>query len=98
MHKCEKCRYILQDSDLIEGKCPECKGAVVEMCECDSGSCSCGVVDGIKICEKCGGFVCPECGSHDVSPISRVTGYYSPVDAWAKGKTQELLDRVRYDV
>ncbi len=98
MFKCHNCKLILKDTDLVDGVCPECKQVVVAMCSKDTGSCNHGVVDGIKVCEECGEFVCPECNAHDVSPISRVTGYYSPVEAWAAGKQQELKDRTRYEV
>ena len=41
---------------------------------------------------------CPECGSHDVVQISRVTGYLQEVSGWNAGKQQELKDRARYTV
>lgn len=95
MFKCEKCKLIFTD---IKDKCPECDSVLIELCPNDTGTCNHGIVSGLKICELCGKFMCPICGSHDVSPISRVTGYYSPVEAWAAGKKQELIDRTRYDV
>ena len=98
MFKCHDCKLILKESDLINGCCPNCKQYPFEMCERDTGTCDHGVVPGIKVCELCGEFICPICGAHDVSPISRVTGYYSPVEAWAAGKQQELKDRNRYEV
>ena len=76
MLKCDACKLIFRD---IVDACPECGSDVVEMCDLDTGSCDHGVVSGIKICEKCGEFICPECGSHDVQAISRITGYLSPV-------------------
>ena len=42
--------------------------------------------------------ICPECGSHDVSQVSRVTGYLADVAGWNQGKQQELKDRARYNV
>lgn len=86
------------DSFVENGKCPECGESVELACENDVPDCDHGVVGGIKICEICGKFVCPICGCHDVNPISRVTGYYSPIDAWCTGKKQELIDRTRYTV
>jgi len=68
------------------------------MCENDVVGCECGVVPGLKVCEICGEFICPECGCHSVVPISRITGYFSPVSEWAAGKRSELIDRVRYTV
>lgn len=38
---------------------------------------------------------CPLCNSTAAYGISRITGYYSPIRAWNKGKTSELKDRVR---
>ena len=46
----------------------------------------------------CGKPVCPECGSHDVVQVSRVTGYLQDVSGWNAGKQQELKDRTRYSV
>jgi anaerobic ribonucleoside-triphosphate reductase len=45
----------------------------------------------------CGEAVCPECGSHDVTQISRVTGYLQDVSGWNAGKQQELKDRTHYN-
>jgi ribonucleoside-triphosphate reductase (formate) len=38
---------------------------------------------------------CVYCGSLDVDLITRVTGYYSKVSSWNKGKRQEYIDRAR---
>lgn len=95
MLKCIKCHLIFKE--LID-KCPECKGDLITMCENDIGSCSHGVVSGTKVCEKCGEFICPTCGSHDVEAISRTTGYYAPLSAFGAGKQAEFKDRKRYDV
>lgn len=99
MFKCQNCKLILKDTDLIEGRCPECRQDVIEMCPNDTGSCSHGVVGGMKICELCGEFMCPICGAHDVEVLSRITGYYSPVSkgSWNSAKLEELKNRVRYD-
>ena len=32
---------------------------------------------------------------HDVTQITRITGYFSKVSGWNKGKTAELKDRAR---
>ena len=57
-------------------------------------------------CTKCGLFIqgvhdeCsnPRCDGkgRDIEIYSRVTGYYSRVDRWNKGKAQEFKDRKRY--
>lgn len=41
---------------------------------------------------------CPLCGSTNVYGITRIVGYYSKVPTWNKGKSAELIDRVRTDL
>lgn len=53
---------------------------------------------GTKNCPLCEQPMCPVCGRHDVTQISRVTGYMSSVQGWNEAKKQELKDRKRYDV
>lgn len=100
MFKCLSCKYILKEEDLIDGLCPECNSVPKVMCENDPGFCDHTVVGGFTTCDKCGEFMCPECGNHDCVVISRVTGYLSPVGngSWNSAKVQELHDRVRYDL
>ena len=38
---------------------------------------------------------CPYCASSSVDGITRVTGYFSKVSGWNKGKKAELDDRFR---
>jgi len=38
---------------------------------------------------------CPACGSEDVEGITRITGYFTKVSSWNKGKLGELADRFR---
>ena len=38
---------------------------------------------------------CPKCGSEEVDGVTRVTGFYSRVSRWNKGKIGELKDRYR---
>jgi len=38
---------------------------------------------------------CPSCGSTAAYGIGRITGYYSPIRSWSKGKSAELKDRTR---
>jgi ribonucleoside-triphosphate reductase len=38
---------------------------------------------------------CPHCSSRSVDGITRVTGYFSKVSGWNKGKQAELDDRFR---
>jgi len=67
-----------------------------QMCELDR-VCTCveDITEGLDYCEKCGQAICP-CGSHDVSQVSRVTGYLADVDGMNMGKQQEIKDRMRY--
>lgn len=39
--------------------------------------------------------VCPYCGSEDVDGITRITGYFTKISSWNKGKLGELRDRYR---
>ena len=66
------------------------------MCPLDHTHCPHGVVESLAYCPLCGEAICPECGSHDVLQISRVTGYMAAVSGWNAGKQQELKDRARY--
>jgi ribonucleoside-triphosphate reductase (formate) len=55
------------------------------------------------ICNKCGKTsrglheICPSstCNSPDVDGITRITGYFTKISAWNKGKLGELKDRYR---
>ncbi|MBC7330077.1 anaerobic ribonucleoside-triphosphate reductase [bacterium] len=52
-------------------------------------------------CNRCSSLsrgilnACPRCSSQDVEGITRVTGYFSRVSGWNKGKRGELKDRFR---
>ncbi|MEW5725444.1 MAG: anaerobic ribonucleoside-triphosphate reductase, partial [Thermodesulfobacteriota bacterium] len=52
-------------------------------------------------CRTCGrtfrGLIeaCPECGSDDLEGITRITGYFTKLSSWNKGKLGELRDRYR---
>ena len=41
---------------------------------------------------------CPYCGSKNIDHITRVTGYFSKVSGWNKGKKAELKDRYRSEL
>ncbi|MDK2974506.1 MAG: hypothetical protein PWP08_877 [Methanofollis sp.] len=93
-YKCHTCSHVVETKP-----CPVCGETELEiMCPLDHTHCSHEIVSGIEYCPLCGEPVCPECGSHDVSQISRVTGYLQDVSGWNAGKQQELKDRVRYTV
>jgi ribonucleoside-triphosphate reductase len=38
---------------------------------------------------------CAYCGSEDVDGITRITGYFTKISSWNKGKLGELRDRYR---
>jgi len=38
---------------------------------------------------------CPHCGSDNIEGITRITGYFSRITGWNRGKTGELKDRYR---
>jgi ribonucleoside-triphosphate reductase len=42
--------------------------------------------------------ICPHCGSDHIDHITRVTGYFTKVSSWNKGKKQELKDRSRSSI
>lgn len=52
-------------------------------------------------CKGCGRLsrglmdACPHCGSGNVDGITRITGYFTRVSSWNKGKLGELKDRYR---
>lgn len=99
-YKCPHCALVLESEDLIDGACPVCedKFHLKKMCPKDHVECSHDVTEGLAYCDVCGEPCCPVCGSHDVTQISRVTGYLQDVDGWNAGKRQELKDRTRYTV
>lgn len=98
-YKCERCFLILEEVDLVDGLCPTCGLIVKEMCPKDRSDCICGkdIHETIAYCEVCGEAICPGCGCHDVTQISRVTGYLQEVKGFNVAKQQELRDRVRVD-
>ncbi|HSR36410.1 MAG TPA: anaerobic ribonucleoside-triphosphate reductase, partial [Desulfurivibrionaceae bacterium] len=38
---------------------------------------------------------CPHCGSEKVGGITRITGYFTKISSWNKGKLGELKERYR---
>ncbi len=55
----------------------------------------------LTTCVECGRTTrglqdaCPYCNSHMVEQITRITGYFTKVSSWNKGKRGELKDRYR---
>jgi anaerobic ribonucleoside-triphosphate reductase len=92
--KCHTCFTIVEESP-----CPVCGETILQpMCEDDHCHCNHQIIEGVSFCKKCGKPMCPECGSHDVSQVSRVTGYLSDVAGWNKAKLAELKDRQRTNI
>ena len=101
IYKCHTCFKIVEGVSSEEGEisCSNCGGTHLKiMCPMDHCDCHEDIISGIKSCEMCGEFICPTCGTHDVSCVSRVTGYLSDPNGWHSGKRQELKDRTRYNV
>ena len=93
-YKCHTCHTIVDKTP-----CPICNESSIEiMCPVDHCHCQHEIISGITYCPLCGAAMCPDCGSHDVVQVSRVTGYLSEVSGWNRAKGQELKDRTRYSV
>jgi len=90
------------DMDKKDRKCLKCgETHIVERCKLDPvNGCHCALTvnEGIRYCPECGKPICPKCGDHDVTQISRVTGYLQDVGGWNAAKQQELKDRTRTQV
>lgn len=97
--KCSDCSVIFTESQSPSGTCPVCHISthVKVMCPVDTPTCSHQITSGVEWCPACNSPVCPTCGCHEVSQISRVTGYLSNVGSWCAAKQQELKDRVRHN-
>ena len=78
--------------------CPECGLPMLKMCAQDHPcTCAATVHAGIMYCPECGDPVCP-CNSHDVAPLSRVTGYIQDLNGFNASKRQEVKDRFRWNL
>lgn len=55
-------------------------------------------ISGIATCPECGHKMCPICFRHEVTQLSRVTGYIQDVSGFNMGKQQELKDRKHYNI
>ena len=99
-YKCHVRHIVIDASDLIDGNCPQCKSnlGLKQMCPRDNLTCTHEIVDKLAYCPECGEPMCPICGCHDVSQISRITGYMADVSGYNEAKRQELRGRTRYTV
>jgi hypothetical protein len=69
-YKCHTCHLIVDATP-----CPNCgESHLVIMCPLDHCHCGHDLITSHAYCPLCGEAVCPECGTHDVVAISRVTG------------------------
>ena len=98
-YQCTECLILIDDADLIDVKCPVCLSdkSLKPLCPGDH-ICRCPDTNNYQetYCPICGARTCP-CGSHDITIISRITGYMSDLSAWNAAKRQEFEDRQRYD-
>jgi hypothetical protein len=100
-YKCNDCHIFINVEDVeFEGenrtpRCPVCKEEIEKACPNDHCHCSHPITESIAYCRLCGKAMCPQCYSHDVEQISRVTGYLQAVEGWNAAKQQELKDRTR---
>lgn len=79
--------------------CPECGNTeTIVMCVLDHCNCHHDIIEKLEYCPICEQAICPECGSHDVEQISRITGYLNAVSGFNAGKAQELKDRHRENI
>jgi len=93
-YKCPTCRCIVEETP-----CPSCGYPdPAEMCPLDHCHCPHEIVETLEYCPLCGEPVCPGCGTHDVTQISRVTGYLQEVGGFNAGKKQEVKDRHRWNL
>ena len=99
-HQCTDCLILIDDADLVDGKCPVCLSdkSLKPLCPGDH-ICRCPDNTSYQetTCPICGSRTCP-CGSHNIFILSRITGYVSSVESWNSAKQQEFKDRHRYDV
>ena len=56
------------------------------------------VIGSIAECPLCHKPMCPVCQRHNITQLSRVTGYIQDVIGWNIGKQQELKDRKHYNL
>lgn len=90
-YKCHTCGAMVDRTP-----CPDCGEPYLEIaCPLDHYHCGHDIVSGHAYCPVCGEGTCPECGTHDIIQLSRVTGYMQDVSGWNAGKRQELKDRHR---
>jgi hypothetical protein len=100
--KCNTCHsiglecWVPLDKDGKRHCCDCGETYLVQMCPLDHCHCTeTKPIDHIEYCPICKQPICPNCGTHDVTQISRVTGYYQDVGGFNEAKKQELRDRHR---
>ncbi len=103
-YKCFACHIAFpHETTPTDGKkapeCPQCHTKdITQMCPLDHNDCYHEIFQFSEMCPLCDQPVCPACGSHDVTVISRVTGYLQDLAGWNNAKQQEFRDRNRYNI
>jgi len=101
-YKCFNCFLIFEETEMEDELCPGCQTShlLKKLCKNDPGVCKCALDThpNVILCPICNDPICPECGSHDVVGVSRVTGYLSDVSGWRNSKKAEFKDRQRYNM
>ncbi len=83
---------------------PEAVAEVVRKTFTDSQNAQIAFSPEFTTCEDCGRLTrglheaCPACGSKKVDGVTRITGYFTKISSWNKGKRGELRDRQRRTV
>lgn len=94
-YKCPICHAAGFDTPV----CPDCGFKEPSlMCPLDHCGCSHDITSGVNECPICGDYICPECGSHDVTVITRITGYLNDLRGFNAAKAQEVKDRHRINI
>jgi len=99
-YKCTACAVVFPDvKENKIAECPICHTKDIQiMCPLDHTKCFHEIFTFSEMCPLCDQPICPDCGSHDVTVISRVTGYLQDLGGWNNAKQQEFRDRKRYDM
>lgn len=94
-YKCPICNCFGFDTP----ECPGC-GTKETILVCPLDHCGCGhdIESGVHTCPICDDYICPACGSHDVTVITRITGYLNDLRGFNAAKEQEVKDRHRINI
>ena len=96
IERCLEWNRVFNDGELMKVEDPS-KCPVHIWVAHNDAFCMHDVVANTAVCPVCGLPCCPDCHSHHVTQISRVTGYLSDVSGWNASKLEEFKDRQRVD-